>query len=484
MLLAFDVGTSLLKGGLFDRRGALLARAEVPLALISHPDPLWHESDARGWVAGLAEAAARLGAAGAGRLDAVVVSGNGPTLVPVDGAGAPLAPALTWMDRRGAEEARIISEKSGAPIDPSFYLPKAFWFFRNEPRVYAEAKYFFSCPEYIAYLLTGVPVTFLPAPQFTRYIWEPSLIAALGMDPSKFPPFIASGRILGAVSAAGAAASGIPAGTPVVAAGPDFIVSLLGTATVFPGRACVRSGTSEGINLCSSEPVRDRRLLCLGHIAEGCWNVSGMISTSGKALEWCRNATGRARASYESLFAEMEKTVPGANRLLFLPYLAGERAPLWDPNARGAFIGLTLNHGAADMLRAVAESVGYAIRDVVEVMEETGLAVQDLRITGRPSRSSLWNQIKADITGRRILVPAAQDSDLTGDVCLALRALGDYGSLAEASEAIVKIGSVFEPDEKSSRLYDEMFSLYRESYGSLKAVFERLSLPLSQPRSL
>ena len=131
------------------------------------------------------------------------------------------------------------------------------------------------------------------------------------------------------------------------------------------------------------------------------------------------------------------------------------------------------------MMRAVAESVGYAIRDVVEVMEETGLAVADLRITGRPSRSSLWNQIKADITGRRILVPAAQDSDLTGDVCLALRALGDYGSLAEASEAIVKIGSVFEPDEKSRRLYDEMFSLYRESYGSLKAVFGRLSRPRS-----
>ena len=480
MLLAFDVGTSLLKGGLFDRGGALVARAEVPLALTSHPDPLWHESDARGWVAGLAEATARLGVAGAGRIDAVVVSGNGPTLVPVDGAGAPLAPALTWMDRRGVEEARIISEKCGTPIDPTFYLPKAFWFFRNMPRVYAEARYFFSCPEYIAYVLSGVPVTYLPAPQFTRYIWEPALICSLGMDPAKFPPFMPSGKILGTVSAAGAAASGIPAGTPVVAAGPDFIVSLLGTATVFPGRACVRSGTSEGINLCSRTPVQDRRLLCLGHIAEGYWNVSGMISTSGKALEWFKNAAGRGEMSYESLFSEMENAAPGANRLLFLPYLAGERAPLWDPNARGAFIGLTLNHGTADMMRAVAESIGYAIRDVVEVMEETGLSVHDLRITGRPSRSPVWNQMKADIAGRRILVPATADSDLAGDVCLALRALGDYGSVAEASEAIVKIGAVFEPAVENKELYDEMFTLYRESYRGLKAVFGKLSQPRSE----
>jgi xylulokinase len=206
-----------------------------------------------------------------------------------------------------------------------------------------------------------------------------------------------------------------------------------------------------------------------------------MISTSGKALEWFRGAVGRADGSWKSLFAEIESVPAGADRLLFLPYLAGERAPLWDPMARGAFIGLTLNHGRAEMLRAVAESVGFAIRDVVEVMEEIGLSVQDLRITGRPARSREWNQIRADITGRRILVPEAEDSDLAGDVCLALAALGEYGSAAEASEAIVRIGSVCEPVAERTRLYDELFALYRESYRGLKAVFEKLSTPRSAP---
>ena len=133
------------------------------------------------------------------------------------------------------------------------------------------------------------------------------------------------------------------------------------------------------------------------------------------------------------------------------------------------------------MTRAVVESVAYAIRDVVEVMEEAGVSVCDLRITGSPSRSPLWNQIKADVTGRRILVPAQKDPHLTGDACLALFGLGEFGSVAAASEAIVSIGSAFEPDAARGRVYDEMFGLYRESYAGLREVFKKLSTPRSDP---
>jgi xylulokinase len=481
MILAFDVGTSVLKGALFDRQGKPGSRAEAPLALLSHPDPLWHESDAREWVKALRLVAHRIRPSHAGPLDAVVVSGNGPTLLPVGADGMPLTPALTWMDRRGVAEAGIISEKSGLPTDPTFYLPKAFWLYRNRPAVYEKTRWFLSCPEFIAYTLTGEAVTFLPTPQYTRLIWEEKLIRDLGMAPEKFPPFIPSGKVLGRVSAAGEKSTGIPAGVPVVAGGPDFLVSLLGTATVAPGRACVRSGTSEGINLCSRIQTTDRRLLCFSHIAEGFYNVSGMISTSGKALEWFKNTTERKADSYESLFEDIAHVPPGADRLLFLPYLAGERAPLWDPCARGAFIGLTLNHHLREMTRAVVESVAYAIRDVVEVMEDCGQTVEDLRITGSPSRSPLWNQIKADVTGRRILVPLLQDSDLAGDVCLALYALGDYESAAAASQAIVRMGMVFEPNAERKSLYDEMFPLYRESYTGLRNVFQKLASVRSTP---
>jgi xylulokinase len=480
MILAVDVGTTLLKAGLFMPDGSLVARAEAPLALESRADLLWHESDARAWIRALAAAVRELPLPAAGGLEGVVASGNGPTLVPVDAAGEPLAPALTWMDRRCVEEARIVSEKRGAPIDPTFSLPKALWFFRNRPAIYAKAARFYGCPEYVAMVLCGEAATFLPTPEYTRYYWDEPLVRDLGMDPAKFPPFLLSGKAMGRVTAAGEASTGIPRGVPVVSGGPDFLVSLLGTATVAAGRACVRSGTSEGINLCSAQPTEDRRLLCVSHIAAGFWNVSGMISTSGKALEWFREAAGRSAQSYEDLLAEIEAVPPGAGGLLFLPYLAGERAPIWDPAARGAFIGLTLGHGSAEMLRAVAESVAFAIRDVVEVMEESGLAVRDLRITGRPSRSRSWNQLKADITGRRILVPATRDPDLAGDVCLALHALGRHATVSEAAEATVRIGSRFEPDPTTRGMYDDMFTAYRQSYAGLKAVFPILSAARSQ----
>jgi xylulokinase len=478
MILAVDVGTSLMKAALFRESGAVVSRTESPVTLLAHPDPVRHEVDAREWVHVLKRLTEKLGLCGDVGADtnAVVVSGNFPTLVPVAADGAPLANAMTWMDRRGVEEARFIAEKRGTPCDPSFFLPKALWLCRREPDMYARAQWLFSCPEYLTFLLTGTAVTYLPTPQYTRSIMgDADTVRLLGMDPGKFPPFVASGAPVGIVSAMGAAATGVPQGARVFAGAPDFIVSLLGTAAVVPGRACLRAGTSEGVNLCSRTETKDPRLMCVSHLAAGCFNVSGFISTSGKALEWFKNATGKLTASYDELFDDVAQVPAGANRLLFLPYLTGERAPIWDPNARGAFIGLTLNHQRRDMTRAVVESVAYAVRDIIEVMEEAGASVQDLRITGTPSRSPLWNQIKADVTGRRILVPEQQDSDLAGDACLALFGLGRYESIAAASDAIVTMGAVFEPDPDTGRVYDELFGLYRESYQGLRSVFARLS---------
>jgi xylulokinase len=475
MILTVDVGTSVLKAALFHRSGIPAVRAEAGITLLRNPDPTRHEVDAQEWVSALRQATAGLGLPGGGKVDAVVVSGNSPTLVPVAADGTPLSNAITWMDRRSVEEARIVAERRRCPIDASFFLPKALWLLRNQPDVYGRARWLFSCPEYLSFLLTGSAATFLPTPGYERSImWDAEAVRSLGMDPEKFPPFLASGRLLGDVSSAGMEIAGVPRGTPVFAGAPDYIVSLLGTGTVVPGRACLRAGTSEGINLCSPTGIRDPRLLCVEHIATGCYNVSGFISTSGKALEWFKAAMGRREQSYDSLFDDAARVPPGSNRLLFLPYLAGERAPIWDPDARGAFIGLTLNHARPEMTRAVLESVAFAIRDVIEVMQEAGASVEDLRITGRPSRSAAWNQIKADVTGRRILVPSQPDSDLAGDVCLALFGLGEFESVAAASQSIVTMGASFEPDAGRGRIYDAMFGLYRESYRGLRSVFAKL----------
>jgi xylulokinase len=485
VILTFDIGTSLLKGGIFDASGVLRCRAEVPLHLSDREDPLMHEADANNWISALSLVTAQLELPGAsgrrGRIEAVVVSGNGPTLVPVDAKGGPLDFAMTWLDRRGVEEARMIAEVTGRYVDPTFYLPKALWIFRNRPEVYRKTRHFCTCPEFVDLFLTGVARTVLPSEQFTPYIWTPETIERLGMDPQKFPPFIRPGEIVGEVRQEAEELLGIPAGTPVVAGGPDFVMTLLGTATVRPGRVCDRAGTSEGINLCAEQAVEDNRLLCLPHIIKGYTNISGIISTSGKALSWFKTISGQGNLDYESLFEDICQVPPGSRSLVFLPYLAGERAPLWDPYARGTFIGLTVNHGRKEMTRAVVEAVGFAIRDVVEVMEENGLEIGELRVTGGQAKSPLWNQIKADITQRKILVPEVQDSELLGDACIGLFALGNYKSLVAASDSLVRIGRSYNPTPELRELYDRLFGLYRASYRGLKEVFSSLAtIPLEE----
>jgi xylulokinase len=179
--------------------------------------------------------------------------------------------------------------------------------------------------------------------------------------------------------------------------------------------------------------------------------------------------------SFETLFNQIARVPAGANGLLFLPYLAGERAPIWDPNARGAFIGLTMNHGRREMTRAVVESVGFAIRDIIEVMEENGLAVNDVRITGGQARSAQWVQIKADITGKRFVLPVMKDAEMAGNLSIARFGLKHYETLAQAAEASVQIERTFEPNKENKRVYDALFEAYRESYVGLKDVFGKIS---------
>lgn len=475
MILVLDIGTTDLKAALFDADGTSLETGQRPLSLSSSTsNSLHHETDAMAWVRGVRELCGEFELSPKKKPDAIVVSGNGPTLVPIGSDDRPLCPAMLWMDRRGIEEAADISEINGFYVDPTFFLPKALWFYRHAPEIYEKTKFFSPCPEYINYLLTGNAATILPVAEFERYIWTEELVSQLGMEWSKFPDFVRPGDPLGATTASACDLLGVPEGVPVYAGGADFIVSIIGTGTVAPGRACDRAGTSEGINLCTDQEVSDPRLLCVGHVIDGYKNISGIVSTSGKALQWFKEISGNRGLPFADLFHDIGKVPAGSNNLIFLPYLAGERAPIWDPNARGAFIGLTMNHGRREMTRAVVESVGFAIRDIITVMEEIGLHVDDVRITGGQARSDQWIQIKADITGKRFLSPVMKDAELAGDLCIALYGLGCYGNLAEAAEAAVQIERTFEPNREHRQLYDDLFSVYRESYAGLKEPFRRI----------
>ncbi len=479
MIVALDIGTTSAKAALFRRDGTCLALERAPISSIMGANPIEHEIDPRAWTEAVDGMLARLAAAVPGGLagvECVAVSGNGPTLLPVDARGEPLCNAITWMDRRAAEESALAEPLLGRSLDPAYNLPKVLWLKNHRPALYEATRWFSSCPEYICARLCGEWVSFLPAEGYQAIIWDKASIRLLGLDEGKFPPFAGLGVSLGGVTKAASARTGLPAGIPVAGGGPDFIASLIGTATTAPRRACDRSGTSEGINLCWDKPhARDPRLLFMPHVVAPYENISGVISATGRAVSWFMGVEGLGAADHQGFFEAAASAPAGADKLLFLPYLAGERAPLWDPDARGAFVGLSLKHGRGEMARAVAESAGFAMRDVIGVMESLGASVDDLRVTGQPAGNAVWNQIKADIIQKPIRVPAFGEAELMGDLCFALAALGDFGSAAAAAERLVTFGRAFEPDASLGALYDSLFGLYRESYRGLKPVFGGLA---------
>jgi xylulokinase len=477
MILAYDIGTSFLKGAVVSSGGTVLARAQVAVRMVESGNPERRECDANTWLSGMAMVTAQLGLREKGRIRGVVVSSNGPTLVAVDADGQPLDFAMTWMDRRADEEADLIAEFSDTPLDASFYLPKAFWIMRHKPEIYERTRHFLPCAEYVSFFLTGNAVRIVPTPLFKDFFWNEGAIPRLHMDQDKFPPFVDVGDLLGTVCADAEETLGIPAGLPVFAGGPDFIMSILGTASIVPGRACDRAGTSEGINLCWSAPVRDKRLLCFPHVVRGTYNVSSMISSSGSAMDWAVRTLGNRQAEIEELIREAETAVPGASRLLFLPFLTPERFPIWDADLRGAFLGLTLDHGRPEMMRAVVESTGFVVRSVIAAMEADGCQLMDLRVTGGLARLPFWCQARADITGKRVLLPEQGDSDLVGNACVGFYGLDEFESPTEAAESLVRFQKTFHPNPDTQQVYDELFAVFARLCAQLGDAFRSLAEP-------
>lgn len=474
LILTLDFGTTHTKAAVFEASGLCSGLVFGRSAKVLTNEPPRHEVDARSWLAALADLLAKLGIHEGTQLEAIVVSGNGPTILPVDTDGQPLAAAMTWLDRRAVLEAAEAGNAIGNELDPAYNLPKILWIRRHEPALYERTAHFVSCPEYVAGVLTGEWHTCLPNEGYTRIIWNSDAIKALGLDEGKLPPFLGIGQRAGTVTQKAARQFGLPAGVPVVMGGPDFIASLVGTATVAPGRCCDKGGTSEGINLCTSPGFPDdRRLLVMPHVVAPLLNVSGVLSTTGRAIEWCRDVLTRDD-DFDGFFKRVKEVPPGARGLIFLPYLAGERSPHWDPLASGVFAGLRLDHSVSDMARAVVESTAFAIRDILEVMKADGAFIADLRATGMPSRVPLWNQIKADVTAVPVIAGSFPEPELAGCLAIGQVALGYAASLAEAAEAVFRPAAVFEPDAAHRPLYDEMFSIYRELYSRCADLFPRI----------
>jgi xylulokinase len=447
LILAVDIGTTAMKGGLISPEGELIAYHRVTYWEKTRQD--YHAWDPKVWVEALREIVASVG--GYQRISAVAVSGHGPTVIPVDAEGRVLFYALLWMDKRALRQEGT----------KSFFLPKIAWFLQNQPELYQRTKWFLSCSEYLNFFLTGEALTVTPSKEFIPYIWHGADWRAYGLDYHKLPPFVTMGEKVGCVSAQASTFTGIPSGVPVVAAGSDFLVALVGAGAVEPGRTCDRAGTSEGINHCCSRPASDPRLRTLPHAIAGLYNISGILSSTGRLFEWLRRITGQSESSYREILQGIENLSLDRSRPYFFPSF--ERNGDFE-FARGGFLELHPDHTREDMGRAVIESIAFGIRRVLEALADNGCAVEEMRVTGGQARNVIWNQLKADITGKRILVPEIEDAELLGGAACALVGQGEFTDLRSASAELVKVRAVFNPRAERVTVYDELYAAYRE-YG-------------------
>ena len=350
----------------------------------------------------------------------------------------------------------------GSYIDASFFLQGALP--EEEGTLYQQSRYFLPTGDYINYLLTNEVGATLHADDGTKWYWDSETIGKVDLDEEKFPPLVKSGSLVGGVSKLAAKAFGLKEGLPLYAGGPDFIATILGSGVSRPSMVCNRSGTSEGVNLCTATPLHDERLLTYKHPVEPYYNLSGVISTSGKAINWAKELLmGREGTEFYKIAASTQ-----IGEVIFLPYLSGERTPIWNPAAQGVLFGLTLESDKGRVARAVVEGVCFALRDVLEVMAELGGEAEVIRVTGGPAESAFLNQMKSDVTGLKVEVPTARDAELVGLAIIGYTALGRYSSLREGAQEMVKVGESYLPNGKLKAKYDHLFGTYRSLYNALK----------------
>ncbi|HEV7663399.1 MAG TPA: FGGY-family carbohydrate kinase [Chloroflexota bacterium] len=472
-LLALDLGTSSVKVGVFAGDGRLLSFSRRAYDLV-HVAGEAAEQDPEQWwsstAAAIREAATDLDLQ---HVKAVCVGGQGPTLVLVDADGRPVRPALTWMDTRSTRESTKLSEILGSDRASFSLVPRLLWVSQHEPQNVARARWALQAWDFIAGRLGGGRVA--AASTFAGdVVWRRDWLQAAGLGDSRLiPPAVDAGVAYAETGGHWAEEAGIPSGIRIVGGMNDGVGSIVGASGSVVGRATDPGGAAGGLALCWPERLSAPGVDCWPGLVPNTFIVGGAFVAGGRAMDWW--ASVATQGDLLQALALAENAPAGGNGLVCLPFLAGERSPLWDPTARGAIIGLTFGHGPAHLARAVLESTAYELRLMSDAILNLGARIDELRVCGGQAQSRLWNQIKADVTGLPVSVPRLPEVALMGDAICAALGAGLYPDLSTAAEEMVQVGEVLEPRLVHRQVYDELFGVYQAAYGALKPLFPALS---------
>ncbi|MEG0901437.1 MAG: FGGY-family carbohydrate kinase, partial [Clostridia bacterium] len=387
-----------------------------------------------------------------------------------------------WLDTRATEECELIDRAigrealfaiSGNPVKPCYTLPKILWFRKHLPQMYEKAAYVLQSNAFLVYRLTGVVTQDLCQSYGLQCFdmhkgeWNRAILRELNIRETLLPPLFACAQVIGGVSEAAARLTGLKAGTPVVAGGLDAACGSLGAGVYRAGQTQEQGGQAGGMSICVDQYAADPRLILSRHVVPDCWLLQGGTVGGGGALKWLR-AQLCPELGFEEM-GELARTVAaGSEGLVFLPYLAGERSPIWDVNAKGVFYGLDFTKTRAHMIRAVMEGVAYSLRHNLEVAAEAGAKAEMLYAMGGSANSQVWTQIKSDVTGCAIEVPASDTATTLGAAMLAGVGMGVYDSFEAAVRQTVQLKRAHAPNEANRATYDREYQRYRELYERLK----------------
>ena len=490
LLLGIDIGTSACKAAVFDENGNVVCDANRPYN-VYYPKSGWAEQDGDEWWAAVCEAVRQvLSLVSPADICCVGVDGQSWSAIPVDGKGNALARTPIWMDTRArnicdAVKARLgentVFDIAGNDFLPSYSTPKMLWFRQEYPEIFNKTYKFSQSNSYIALKLTGVfsqDVSQLYGVHFYdlhKMEYNEALAKELGLSIDLIPDIYPCHSNIGNETAEASRLTGLLEGTPVVAGGLDACCGTLGAGVYKSGQTQEQGGQAGGMSICADNALAHKKLILSPHVVPGMFLLQGGTVGGGGVLKWFRQELC-PDMSFDEITALAENIPAGAEGVVFLPYMAGERSPLWNPDAKGVFYGLGYNKTRGHMVRALLEGEAFSLEHNLRTALEVGAGVETLNAMGGSANSLLWTQIKADVTGKPIAVPESDNASTLGAAILAGVGCGVFDSFETAVNRCISVRRVHTPDMEKHEIYGKYMELYLRLYENLEKTFSEFSV--------
>jgi xylulokinase len=480
-LAAIDCGTTAVKSAVVGLRGEIKGLAGVPTPCVSYPDGRI-ESDPQAMVAACFSAL-RLALKKSGvqprHIEGLSLTNQRATVLGIDARGRELGNAISWQDMRGAPCIKAfrkrLSDKTyysitGLPNNAVFTLAKILWIRKHDPDRFRKTARFALIQDYVLNQLGGdgffcdvSNASLTGMLDIERLAWSSAILGLAGIPEARLSDLVPSGTKVGTLSRQAARRTGLLEGTPLLTGGGDQQCAGVGAGAVTPGILEITLGTA-AVPLCTAATaVRDpgRRVMCCAHAVPGKWNLEGLQNSAGACLRWAAKLMNGGDFFSEDFLAKAAKVEPGASGALFYPYLAGDSAPHWNPDAKGIFLGLTLTHNRYELARAVMEGVSMQTREVLDVFTSLGVPLRQIRLTGGCTAIEGWNQMQADIFGKPVSTLENPQASLLGAAILAASGLGVFPSVASAAKQMVRIRKTYQPACGRVEAYDGIYRKFQ-----------------------